>query len=152
LRDGARRPYKAAVTDHLCDRCLFPQQERSRRDSCGQKAPRALILSHFSLPAGSLSLSGWLTKWLEKRLQTISWACCANVYITHRTDSKYYKLISPALLGWRRCTGAVERRPTLLIVNTCFFLLLTSELNEAVGSIHPKAMPVILTTLEEYDV
>jgi hypothetical protein len=32
------------------------------------------------------------------------------------------------------------------------FLLLTSELNEAVGSIHPKAMPVILTTLEEYDV
>lgn len=30
--------------------------------------------------------------------------------------------------------------------------LLTSEPIEAVGSIHPKAMPVILTTLEEYDV
>jgi hypothetical protein len=32
------------------------------------------------------------------------------------------------------------------------FSLLTSEPNEAVESIHPKAMPVILTTLEEYDV
>ncbi|WP_371823098.1 MULTISPECIES: hypothetical protein [Microvirga] len=29
---------------------------------------------------------------------------------------------------------------------------LTSELNGIVGSIHPKAMPVILTTPEEYEI
>jgi hypothetical protein len=33
--------------------------------------PEALVSSHFSLLVRSPALSGWLTNWLEKRLQTI---------------------------------------------------------------------------------
>jgi hypothetical protein len=34
-------------------------------------ALKALVLSHFGQLAGSPSFLGWLTKWLERRLQTI---------------------------------------------------------------------------------
>jgi hypothetical protein len=35
-------------------------------------AAEALVLSHFATLMGSPSFPGWLTKGLEKRLQTIS--------------------------------------------------------------------------------
>jgi hypothetical protein len=35
-------------------------------------AAEAFVLSHFGVLVGSRSFPGWLTKWLEKRLQTIS--------------------------------------------------------------------------------
>ena len=37
-------------------------------------------------------------------------------------------------------------------INTDLYAFLTTEPNKEVGAIHPKAMPVILTTLEEIDV
>jgi hypothetical protein len=35
-------------------------------------APEAFVLSHFGKLMGSPSFPGWLTKWLESRLQTIN--------------------------------------------------------------------------------
>jgi hypothetical protein len=36
-------------------------------------AAEAFVLSHFATLMGSPSFPGWLTKGLEKRLQTIDW-------------------------------------------------------------------------------
>jgi hypothetical protein len=36
-------------------------------------AAEALVLSHFGRLVGSPSFPGLLTKWLERRLQTIDW-------------------------------------------------------------------------------
>jgi hypothetical protein len=37
-------------------------------------AAEAVVLSHFGWLVGSPSFPGWLTKWLEGRLQTIDYS------------------------------------------------------------------------------
>ncbi len=51
-----------------------------------------------------------------------------------------------------RSTPKIWDGPTDAIVTTDIFAFLTTDANAAVFAIHPKAMPVILTTQEQVDV
>jgi putative SOS response-associated peptidase YedK len=53
---------------------------------------------------------------------------------------------------WRPWTGVRETRDDPVEDEHLLYSFLTSEPNGVVGPIHRKVMPVILSTLEEYDV
>jgi putative SOS response-associated peptidase YedK len=53
---------------------------------------------------------------------------------------------------WRPWTGVRGTKADPVEGDHLLYSFLTSEPNSVVGPIHPKAMPVILTTPEEYDV
>jgi hypothetical protein len=55
-------------------------------------AAEAVVLSHFGQLVGSPSFPGWLTKGLERRLQTIHCAQLRNLYRYSSFDSKSYEL------------------------------------------------------------
>jgi putative SOS response-associated peptidase YedK len=79
------------------------------------------------------------------------------MYRIWSADTKSYKLIpSPPLAGfagiWRPWTVVCEAKADPVEGEHLLYSLLTSEPNGVVGPIHPKAMPVILTMPEEYDV
>ena len=59
--------------------------------------------------------------------------------------------LSPGIwtrVAWR----AAARKPTRWMAEHQLYGFLTTDANDVVGLIHPKAMPVLLTTTEEYDV
>ena len=53
---------------------------------------------------------------------------------------------------WTEWTGTRGTKANRVVGQHTLFGFLTTEPNEFVAPIHPKAMPVILTTLEEFDV
>jgi putative SOS response-associated peptidase YedK len=77
------------------------------------------------------------------------------VYLTYDKDSKRSHRRPPLAFFagiWRPLTDVRGTKTGPVEGEHLLYSFLTSEPNRMVGPIHPKAMPVILTTSEEYDV